>query len=367
MMGMDDSDEVDPMRCLSLAMVAVMSGAVQAQSVGGLTRPVPQPTTTASTASSAPVPWANKFFARENTPTVIGHDFGTVPQGTMLTHKMTITNIYDVPMQIIDMRKSCTCLEATLPGQVLQPNETAEITLQMNTAKFTGANAQNFFITFGPQYVSTAVIRVTANSRADVTLSTGTANFGVVAVGARATQTVNVKYTGKQKDWKITEVVPPTGPIEVAVKEASRGGILGKGSPEFTITVSLKEGAAPGPLTETITLKTSDATAPLFTVNVAGHVQAPVTVSPNAARFEGAKVGVPQEQKVMLRATKPFKVQAVTEDTDGVSVDTFPTAGPVNIVTVKLTAKAPGRIAKTVTLLTELGPVAVQVEADVKE
>ncbi|CAN5531386.1 DUF1573 domain-containing protein [soil metagenome] len=322
-------------------------------------------------AAATPTPWANKFFVKDNTPAVLTHDFGTVPQGTMLTHKMTITNIYDVPMQVIDVRKSCTCLEAVLPTQVLQPHETAELTLQMNTAKFTGANAQTFFVTFGPQYVSTAVIRVSATSRADVTMSPGTANFGVVALGAKPSQTINVKYTGKQRDWKITGVVPPTGPFEVQVKEMGRGGLLGGGllggsGPEFAVTVSLKDGVQPGPISETISLKTSDPTAAVFVINVTGTVQAPVTVSPGIVKFDG-KVGVALEQKVMVRATKQFKVQSIADSGDGLSVDAFPTAAPVQIVTVKLTPKTAGKLNKSLTLLTELGPVTIQIEGDVKE
>jgi Protein of unknown function (DUF1573) len=318
-------------------------------------------------ANGAPVPWANKFFVKDNAPAVITHDFGTVPQGTQLVHKLTVTNIYDVPMQIIDIRKSCTCLDAVLPQQVLQPHETAEVVLQMNTAKFSGANAQTFFITFGPQYVSTAVIRVTAVSRADVTLNPGTVNFGVVAQGQKAVQSVNVKYAGKLKDWKITGVVPPTGPLEVTVKENGRGGVLGLGTPEFTVTVNLKDGAAAGPISETVQLKTSDPTAATFSLQVTGTVQAPVTVSPGVARFENAKVGVAAETRVMLRATKPFKVQGIADAGDGLSVEAFPTAGPVNIVTVKLTAAKAGKLAKTLTLLTELGPVTLQVEGDVRD
>jgi hypothetical protein len=309
-------------------------------------------------------PWANKFFVKDNPPPVITHDFGTVPHGTILVHKLTITNIYDVPMQVIDIRKSCTCLEATPPQQVLQPHDTAELTLVMNAGKFSGANTQSFFVTFGPQYVSTAVIRVSANSRSDVTLNPGQLNFGVVALGGKPSQAMTVKYSGKQKDWKITGVVPPTGPFDVQVKENGRGGLLGLGSPEFTVTVSVKEGAAPGPLSETLSLKTNDATAPVVLVSIAGTVQAPVTVSPANVSFGSVKVGQTFEQKVMVRAAKPFTVQPLAETADGLALETFPIAGPVQIVTVKFTPKAAGKFAKTLTLQTDLGPATVSVEGE---
>ena len=92
-----------------------------------------------------PPPWANKFFLpdiatnREQTPPpVITHNFGEVPHGTLCVHKFTVTNIYDAPMQITEVRKSCTCLDYVPMTKVLQPNETAEFTVTMNTGKFVG-------------------------------------------------------------------------------------------------------------------------------------------------------------------------------------------------------------------------------------
>lgn len=315
-------------------------------------------------AEPANAPWANKFFIQDNTPAVITHDFGTVAHGTLLTHKLTITNIYDVPMQVIDIRKSCTCLDATVPQQVLQPHETTEITLVMNAAKFSGTNTQSFFVTFGPQYVSTAVIRVTANSRSDVTLSPGQVNFGVVAMGQKAVQSVSVKYNGKQKDWKVTGVTPVAGPFDVAIREG-RSGLLGFGSPEFTVTLSLKEGASPGTLDETISLKTNDSSAPVVQLSVTGTIQAPVTVSPRVVNYGTLKSGQVAEQKVIVRATKPFQVQALAETPEGFSVEPFPTAAPVQVVTVKFTPKMAGKVAKLMTLQTDLGPVTVTIEGDV--
>src|SRR5947209_5160189 len=53
-------------------------------------------TVPAARAQEEPIPWAQKFFSKENPPPrVIVHDFGTVPHGTMLSHRFPITNIYN--------------------------------------------------------------------------------------------------------------------------------------------------------------------------------------------------------------------------------------------------------------------------------
>ena len=303
------------------------------------------------------VPWANKFFKKDNPPSVIVHDFGTVPHGTLLTHRFTFTNIYDVPVQIIDVRKSCTCLDADPPQKVLQPHESAEIVLTMNAAKFNGPNAQTFYVTFGPQYVSTAVIRVQANSRADVQLSPGYVNFGVVQQGTKASQAVTVKYVGTRRDWKITDVVKPGGPLDVELTDAT--------GPDFQITVGLKADAPAGSILEPITLKTNDPTASLLQFNVAAVVQAPITVAPEKVKFDGVKLGQEQAQKVILRSTKAFKVEALADSGDGLSIEPFAVSAPVQIVTVKFKPTAVGTWKRELKLKTDIGtaPLTVELEA----
>src|SRR5262249_28130268 len=188
----------------------LVAGVRVAPGVARLGPPQP-PQPVPPTQPGQPVPWANKFFLPDiaanrdqSAPPVIVHNFGDVPHGTLCVHKFTVTNIYDVPMQITEVRKSCHCLDFVPMTKVLQPNEAADFTVTMNSGKFIGVNAQTFYITFGPKFISTAVIRVQANSRTDVSVVPGAVAFGTVAQGVRpAAQSVMIKYGGKNRDWKL--------------------------------------------------------------------------------------------------------------------------------------------------------------------
>lgn len=306
----------------------------------------------------APAPWANKFFLPgieknpgQAAPPVIVHDFGTMPHGTLGVHKFRITNVYDVPMQVIDIRRSCGCLTAEPPQRVLQPMESAELVVTMDTAKFSGANAQTIYVTFGPQFISTAVLRIQGVSRADVNLSPGRVDFGNVAQGAKAVQNITVDYQGRQRDWKVLGVVPSPSPFDVEVKQVA-GGFVGT---KYQVAVSLKADAPAGPISDVITLKTSDPTYPLVQINVAGTVLAPLSLSTNLVQFPKLRVGdTPASFKVMVRATEPFRIQSQPDDGDGVSIEAFPAAAPVQIVTVKFNPAKPGVVRKEVRLKTDL-------------
>lgn len=324
-----------------------------------------------------PAPWANKFFLPDigekrdqAAPPVITHNFGEVPHGTLCTHTFTVTNIYEVPMQVVEVRKSCTCLDFVPLSKVLQPNESGPFTVTMNAGKFVGANSQTFYVTFGPQAVSTAVIRVNAVSKTDVSVNPGAVAFGSVSPGAKAAQAVKVEYKGRMRDWRITEVVTPHGPFDVQFNETSRGGPL-RGGAEYTVTVALKPTAPPGPLADTVTLKTNDPTNPVVTLAVTGAVAVPLEVAPSRVRFDPVTVGQSDTRQVLVRAARPFRVLGVDGAVGDIKVELPATTTPLPLhrITVRFDPTRLGAVAQELRIRTDLdggAAVTVPVEAEAR-
>lgn len=332
-------------------------------------QPVPAPR------PAQPAPWANKFFLpdidknrEQPPPPFIQHNFGDVAHGTLCTHTFKITNIYDVPMQITNVRMSCSCLGYTPMSRVLQPNETGEFTVTMNSAKFVGANSQIFYVTFGPKYISEAEIRVSANSKTDVTVNPGAVIFGIVPQGTRASQSVKLEYKGRSRDWKILEAVAAKS-LDVRVVETGRGGVL-RGGADYLLTVSLKPGVPAGAIAEQITLKTNDPAHPLLQIMATATIAPPLEVAPARVRMDNIAVGRTGQQRVLIRAARPFKVLRVDGVGEGVTVElpsTARTALPVQVITVKFDRKKPTALDRDLRVLTDLdggAAVTVPVEAE---
>jgi hypothetical protein len=321
----------------------------------------PQPPLAAQPAQ--PAPWANKFFLPgidknrdQAAPAIITHDFGNVPHGTLCTHTFTITNIYESPMQITEVRKSCSCLDYVPMNKVLQPNESAAFTITMNSGKFVGTNSQTFFVTFGPKFVSTAVIKVIANSKTDVTVNPGSVVFGTVSQGSKASQSVKLEYKGRSREWKLMELASAPASLDVQFAETARGGRL-LGGVEYTVTASLKPGAAAGPISEPIIFKTNDKENPLIQLAVSGTIAAPLEASPGRVRMENVPIDGSGTQRVLIRAAKPFKVLGVDGAAEGVSVELPATAGtalPVQVITVKFERKKPSALDRDLRIRTDL-------------
>jgi hypothetical protein len=306
--------------------------------------------------------WANKLFLSDilknpgqEAPAFVAHDFGAVPAGTLCSHTFTLTNIYDVPLQVVDVRLECGCLKAFPPNKVLQPNESADFTVTMNAAQIKGAATKKMLVTVGPSYVSTAELRFSAVSRDDVTLTApGMIDFGILPQGKASERAVTLKYTGTMKDWKLEPANAPAGIYTVDVKEASRGEVLGTA---YTVTVGLKDTAPAGPLSDTLILKTNDPDTPTVAVAIGGRVQPPVRVAgEGVVVFENVAPGAEATGKLLVLADARCTLTAAQADLgDGLTVDLFPVSNDRHIVTVRYAAKkGAGPLRKEVRLKTDL-------------
>src|ERR1051325_750024 len=223
-----------------------------------------------------PAPWADKLFGAQTM-----HDFGVVARGAQLTHAFKITNIYKVPLEITEVRVSCQCVKAEPSAKVIQPNETVTLTIHMDATKFTGAKTVRAYVTFGPKYVSTATLIVSANARGDVVFSPREIDFGNFQRGNQAVRPIDIEYTGKLVDWRVSEIVKnASAPFELKVEELPRlaGGQKRRG---YRVIATMRPDAPAGAFKQEVVLKTNDPNSPIITFPIVGNVQAGLAISPS--------------------------------------------------------------------------------------
>jgi hypothetical protein len=291
--------------------------------------------------------WATKLFPDKT----LTHDFGNVPHGTLLHYKFKLHNIYAVPLEI-HTRVGCSCLTATSSVDVLKPNEDAVIDVTMNTAVYTGPRTKPIHVDVGPQYISSATLWLSANSRADIVCNPNQVNFGVIARrDAARTQTIDVEYAGA-RDWRITGVANSDAPLDVTYKELYRrpGEQVG-----YRVTVALKPGASAGALREDLMLKTNDPNSPVVPVHVEATVQADLTVAPEIINLGKIKAGESLTKLVYVRGASPFHVVTVEGQGDGVVAEAPTAAAQVQIIKIKYEAGKSGEFKKQLKIKTDLG------------
>ncbi len=300
--------------------------------------------------------WAEKMFKDKDTKdNPLVHDFGSVPRGAQLFHRFKITNIYAVPMEITNIRASCICGSAKETKKTLEPRESGYIEVTMDTKRFTGPKTITIYVTVGPEYVSTAELKISANSRADVVFNPGELKFGVVPRGkATEKQEIDVEYAGAL-DWKVTEIVTNNLPIEATFKEWYRE----PGKAGYKVSVGLKADAPAGSIKREFYLRTNDPTSPLLPVLVEAVVQAPLSAAPEVAKFGTVPVGQTRTQRIFVRGNKAFRIVAIEDQKDGVKAETPDVAGETHIVTIKWTPDKAGDLKASLVIKTDLDNLSI--------
>jgi hypothetical protein len=328
-------------------------------------------TTLTCGAAHAQASWADKMFQQGPTPDPkeTWHDFGNVAYGAQLFHQFTIKNIYAVKLQIMPPRVSCGCVTATPSVTVLEPHQKATIDVSMNASRFSGPKEVTIYVTVGPDYVSTATLKVSANSRRDVVFNPGQVSFGVVPKGQERIQPIDVEYAG-YLDWRVNEVITGNAPVDVQIKELYRRPGQ-PGQVGYRIEVRLKPDAPPGALKHELALRTNDPASPLVPLLVEGTVQAPLTVAPSTVSLGPIRLGEEKSGRVCIRGrNQPFRVVAVEGLSDGLRAELPPTAADVQFVTLYCRGEKPGEFRRHLQIRTDIPgeqPLSITVEGRVEK
>jgi hypothetical protein len=325
------------MRILALALVAVVSGS-----------------TTAPAQTSA---WAEKMFGGN-----VVHDFGSVPHGAHLFHRFPMTNIWAVPIELTSVRVSCGCVTATPTTQTLQPRESGFLDVTMDAHRFTGLKSVTIYVTLGPQYTSTAALRVSANSRVDVVFNPGQVSFGVVPLGQTPVQVIDVEYAGVL-DWRVSDIDKGAAPLDVRLEQLYRE----PGKVGYRISTTLKTDAPAGLFKQELMLRTNDPASPLVPVLVEAIIQAPLSVKPSSLAMGNPKVGEAVSKRVIVHGGKPFKIVRIDGLGNGIQAEIPPATAEVHTLTITFQPESAGPVQRQLQILTDLTgqpPVSVTIEGN---
>jgi hypothetical protein len=146
-------------------------------------------------------------------------------------------------------------------------------------------------------------------------------------------------------------VADETSPVDVSVQATSKQ----RGRVVYAVTAALKPNAPAGPIQAHIQLYTNDQANPNVLINVVGAIQAPFSVYPaGPVRFDSARVGEGTSKRINIAGPKPFNIEKVEGEGDGVSVELLQ-GGPnkVQVVKIAFQPTQAGQFSREVRLYTD--------------
>jgi len=210
--------------------------------------------------------WAARMFTAGRS-----NDFGAVPFGTRLLHRFEITNVYAIPVEIVELRVGCGCVTATAGKRTLRPGERTTIDVALDTRAFTGANTETVRVIVGPNPKSFCLLKVSAISETNVVFKPDRIiNLGEVVRGRASAQSIDIEYCGTLA-WEISKVVVAR---DLHIEATLSGPVRRSGTVAYRLTVKLKDDALEGRIREYVYLKTNQVDAPLVPVRVMANVRA---------------------------------------------------------------------------------------------
>ena len=251
--------------------------------------------------------WAEKMFSE------LKHDFGNVAKGADARHTITVTNLYEESVRILNVGTTCGCTAAKPDKELLKTGEVANIEVKMNTVKFSRQKNSNVDVSISftdkRGITSTKSIRIpiSAYIRPDVVIEPGGVNFGSVDVGSGAEQKVRVSYAGRN-NWQITRVDTASPHLKAQAVETSRVN----GKVKYDLIVQVTPDAPLGTLRDKITLHTNDTTSPTVPVLVDARVEPDIVVTPSVVTLgKSLKPGEEKTYTVVLKGKEPFAIEKI--------------------------------------------------------
>lgn len=289
-------------------------------------------------------------------------DFGQVPRGSVNVHRFVLTNTTNAPIHVYGLRSSCKCATPRALTDTAAPGEQLSIEVAYDSTTFVGARSMTITVTFDRPSFQEVTLRVSGYSRQDVVFRPGRVDFGVVAKGTPAKRTVEIEYAGNQ-DWRLADVVTAE-PLQASVQELSRtpGKVL------YRVDVALEPSAPPGLMAQTLQLKTNDPSSPVLRISANATVQAMLSASPSELDLGTVDAGQTVVRKVLVRGEKPFVVDSVTGQTNGVKVLSTQGSRKVHVVNIEFTPSQAGTVEQSIKLNTDMegeDPLSLRITATV--
>jgi Protein of unknown function (DUF1573) len=268
---------------------------------------------------------------------------GDVKGGPPLTHTFELTHCGAGTLTVTKVEAGCGCLRQSLTTGVLQPGDTAKLTLEVNTlTQPDGPNRWQIAVSYKveapglPAQAGELLLQITATLSREVSVSPPQLGF---STAAGASQVLSV---ADSRAKPLTVLKAAASSPHLTVEIAPREGAAGKSTQ--AVTVKLSPDAPAGHRDEAVALLTDDPAYPELRVpvRVLKRVAGAVTVTPDAVAVRFAAGQTEVSTLVQLRGAdgKPVGVSAAESDHPGVTVKWSPGSGPVAAVRVTVTEAA---------------------------
>src|SRR5262249_14127991 len=181
----------------------------------------------------------------------------------------------------------CGCTEVKIGSDDIPPGTQTTVELTLDTAnKPPGYKPSGATLIFSKPEQRRGELNLSCFIRADVTVTPGPVDFGVVPRGTTPTVTSTLDYNGGKADWKITALHTISPDVSAQLRELGRSA---DGAVQYQLSTTLSPSAPSGHFRDEITLLTNDPGSPVIPVAVTATVQSSVSATASVLNLRHLK------------------------------------------------------------------------------
>lgn len=220
-------------------------------------------------------------------------DLGKVPQGAVKNVVFKLKNEGTAPLMIRAARPTCGCTVADFDKEIA-PGNTGEVRATLDTSGFRGPIAKSILVASNDPVNPTVALAIKADVRPFLAVYPRSILRFNVLQNQEAVQKVTVAGTERSGSYKLTGAKAESSDFSVDIRKLDEKELLTEaGQPQYEVSVRLKKGVAPGPISTNVYLSTNSKEQPQIKLQVIGVVRALLRVSPPQLQFGAvaAKLG----------------------------------------------------------------------------
>ena len=192
------------------------------------------------------------------------HDFGRVEQGTRVHHVFRFANQGEQDLSINDLRSGCGCAAAVPGKKVVPPGSEGAIEVDLDTEQAFGPQRRTVTVYANDPEALFTMLVLTGEVALDVAADPAQLYVGQLHAGERFWREVTVLVGDGVEVLAVESGGPRLGVVSNALDDGRHGR---------RIQVSVASDAAPGPLEETVLVRTSSGRRPVLRIPVVGRVE----------------------------------------------------------------------------------------------
>jgi hypothetical protein len=230
------------------------------------------------------------------------HDFGKMSPGKFVSHKFNITNIGNAPLQIKEVRESCSCSKTMLPKHRLNPGESTFVEIHFNSSGMLGNVHKSITLISDDPVNPNVKLTFGASVVQEIMPSKSVVLFNEVSRYASVSSTIRLE-SGTDKHVEVSEVKIPVPYITCETQSEGNDVILNLSINGQLIPKERLKGS------DTLTIRTTSKEIPTLQFVIEWDTMSVITASYKRIAWNG-KAGVEMRTPISLNHSggKAFKI-----------------------------------------------------------